>query len=414
MKSAQSLETLGQNTWILTPVIFIVVAVLGLNFLGDGLRDAADPYSNLAPPRGIREGSEPRVVLPARRLGMAENGKRDIILKVNDLKMHFPLRQGMLQRRVGTIKAVDGVSFELGEQEVMGLVGESGCGKTTVGRTLLRLYDPTGGEVLFHRADGSWVDVAKISRKEMKDLRKEMRMIFQDPFSSLNPRLTVRDIIAEPLVIHGAASGEAITARVAELMEAVGLKPAYMGRYPHEFSGGQRQRIGVARTLALNPRLIVADEPVSALDVSVQAQVLNLLQTLKDELRLTFIFISHDLSVVEHICDRIAVMYVGKLVELAPTDELLRNPRHPYTEALVSAVPPADPLIKMERIILEGDVPSPANPPAGCVFHPRCRYAQDICREQEPPVMQIGPEHSARCHFADELELQGVADVYPP
>ena len=344
----------------------------------------------------------------------AEIGKRDIILKVKDLKMHFPLRQGLLQRRVGTIKAVDGLSFELGEQEVMGLVGESGCGKTTVGRTLLRLYDPTGGEVLYQRADGSWVDVAKISRREMKDLRMEMRMIFQDPFSSLNPRLSVRDIIAEPLVIHGAASGGQITARVAELMEAVGLKPAYMGRYPHEFSGGQRQRIGVARTLALNPRLIVADEPVSALDVSVQAQVLNLLQTLKDDLRLTFIFISHDLSVVEHICDRIAVMYVGKLVELAPTDELLRNPKHPYTEALVSAVPPADPLIKMERIILEGDVPSPANPPAGCVFHPRCRYAQDICREQTPPLVQVGPEHSARCHFADELELQGVADAYPP
>ena len=340
--------------------------------------------------------------------GSANKDKGDIILKVNDLKMHFPLRQGMLQRQVGTIKAVDGVSFELVEREVMGLVGESGCGKTTVGRALLRLYDPTGGEVLFHRADGSWVDVAKLNKREMKELRKEMRMIFQDPFSSLNPRLTVRDIIAEPLVIHGTASGDEITTRVAELMEAVGLKPAYMGRYPHEFSGGQRQRIGVARTLALNPRLIVADEPVSALDVSVQAQVLNLLQSLKDEMRLTFIFISHDLSVVEHICDRIAVMYVGKLVELAPTDELLHNPRHPYTEALVSAVPPADPLIKMERVILEGDVPSPANPPAGCVFHPRCRYAQDICREQAPPLVDIGPGHVARCHFADELELQGV------
>ena len=336
--------------------------------------------------------------------------ERDIILKVNDLKMHFPLREGLLQRQKGVIKAVDGVSFELGEREVMGLVGESGCGKTTVGRALLRLYDPTGGEVLFHRADGSWVDVAQLNRRDMKDLRKEMRMIFQDPFSSLNPRLTVRDIIAEPLVIHKAASGADITARVAELMESVGLKPAYMGRYPHEFSGGQRQRIGVARTLALNPRLIVADEPVSALDVSVQAQVLNLLQSLKDELRLTFIFISHDLSVVEHICDRIAVMYVGKLVELAPTEELLRNPRHPYTEALVSAVPPADPLIKMERIILEGDVPSPANPPAGCVFHPRCRYAQDICREQTPPLVDVAPGHVARCHFADELELQGVVN----
>ncbi len=343
--------------------------------------------------------------------GSAETGERDIILKVKDLKMHFPLRQGMLQRRVGTIKAVDGVSFELREQEVMGLVGESGCGKTTVGRALLRLYDPTGGEVLFHKENGEWVDVAKLTRGEMKELRKEMRMIFQDPFSSLNPRLTVKDLIAEPLVIHGEASGGEITTRVAELMRAVGLKPAYMGRYPHEFSGGQRQRIGVARTLALNPRLIVADEPVSALDVSVQAQVLNLLQSLKDELRLTFVFISHDLSVVEHICDKIAVMYVGKLVELAPTDELLSNPKHPYTEALVSAVPPADPLIRMERIILEGDVPSPANPPSGCVFHPRCRYAQDICREQVPPLLELGPEHVARCHFAEELDLQGVTYV---
>ena len=332
----------------------------------------------------------------------------NLILKVKDLKMHFPLRQGMLQRVAGTIKAVDGVSFELREREVMGLVGESGCGKTTVGRTILRLYDPTDGEVLFHRANGDWVDVAKLDRREMKALRQEMRMIFQDPFSSLNPRLSVKELIAEPIVIHGAASGAEITARVAELMEAVGLKPAYMGRYPHEFSGGQRQRIGVARTLALNPRLIVADEPVSALDVSVQAQVLNLLQNLKDDLRLTFIFISHDLSVVEHICDRIAVMYVGNIVELAPTDELLRAPKHPYTEALVSAVPPADPLIKMERIILEGDVPSPASPPSGCVFHPRCRYAQDICAEEIPSLVEIAPGHSARCHFAEELELQGV------
>ena len=366
------------------------------------------PHPTLPPREG--ETSNP-ADSPSLRAGEGTQGMGgDIILEVKDLKMHFPLRQGMLQRQVGTIKAVDGVSFELAEQEVMGLVGESGCGKTTVGRTLLRLYDPTGGEVRFHRADGSWVDVAKLSRKEMKDLRKEMRMIFQDPFSSLNPRLTVKDIIAEPMVIHNEARGK-ITGRVAELMEAVGLKPAYMGRYPHEFSGGQRQRIGVARTLALNPRLIVADEPVSALDVSVQAQVLNLLQSLKDELRLTFIFISHDLSVVEHICDKIAVMYVGKLVELAPTDELLRNPRHPYTEALVSAVPPADPLIKMERIILEGDVPSPANPPPGCVFHPRCRYAQDICQIEAPPMLEIAPGHVARCHFAQELELQGVAHV---
>ncbi len=335
----------------------------------------------------------------------------NLILKVNDLKMHFPLRRGLLQRVVGTIKAVDGISFELHENEVMGLVGESGCGKTTVGRTLLRLYDPTDGEVMFHKEDGDWVDVAKVNNKQMKELRKEMRMIFQDPFSSLNPRLTVKDIIAEPLVIHNSASGSALQDRVAELMSAVGLNPSYMGRYPHEFSGGQRQRIGVARTLALNPRLIVADEPVSALDVSVQAQVLNLLQNLKNDLGLTFIFISHDLSVVEHICDKIAVMYVGNIVELAPTEELLTNPKHPYTEALVSAVPSADPLMKMDRIILQGDVPSPANPPSGCVFHPRCRYAKDICSQEKPPLVEVAPGHTARCHFANELDLQGVSYV---
>ncbi len=340
---------------------------------------------------------------------MANPKNDNLILKVDNLKMHFPLRRGLMQKVVGTIKAVDGISFELKENEVMGLVGESGCGKTTVGRALLRLYDPTDGEVMFHKEDGDWVDVAKVNNREMKELRKEMRMIFQDPFSSLNPRLTVKDIIAEPLVIHGAASGQALQDRVAELMSAVGLNPDYMGRYPHEFSGGQRQRIGVARTLALNPRLIVADEPVSALDVSVQAQVLNLLQNLKEDMGLTFIFISHDLSVVEHICDKIAVMYVGNIVELAPTEELLRNPKHPYTEALVSAVPSADPLMKMDRIILEGDVPSPANPPSGCVFHPRCRYAKDICKQEKPPLVEVAPDHMARCHFANELDLQGVA-----
>ena len=330
------------------------------------------------------------------------------ILEVNNLKQYFPIYQGFLQRIVGFTKAVDGVSFVLHEREVLGLVGESGCGKTTTGRSILRLYDPTGGEVWYTKADGARIDVATISQAEMKPLRRELRMIFQDPFSSLNPRMTVRDIIGEPLIIHGVAKGRQVDERVAELMRSVGLDPNYMRRYPHEFSGGQRQRIGLARTLSLNPRLIIADEPVSALDVSIQAQVLNLLQELKERLGLTLIFIAHDLSVVEHICDRIAVMYVGKIVELAESEELLRHPKHPYTEALVSAVPPADPDVKSRRIILEGDVPSPANPPSGCVFHPRCRYAQEICSQQEPLLEQTSSGHYAACHFAQELDLAGI------
>ena len=333
--------------------------------------------------------------------------RRDI-LEVKDLKQYFPIRGGFFQRIVGQIRAVDGVSFTLREQEVLGLVGESGCGKTTTGRTILRLYDPTGGEIWYTKEDGTRVDLAKLSMAEMKPLRRDMRMIFQDPYSSLNPRFTVRDVIGEPLLIHREAKGKELDDRVAELMEAVGLNPAYMNRYPHEFSGGQRQRIGLARTLCLNPRLIVADEPVSALDVSIQAQVLNLLAELREQLGLTIIFIAHDLSVVEHICDRIAVMYVGKLVELAESEELLRDPKHPYTEALVSAVPAADPDIKSLRIVLQGDVPSPANPPAGCVFHPRCRYAQAICSQEEPKLAEVTPGHFASCHFADELNLIGI------
>jgi oligopeptide/dipeptide ABC transporter ATP-binding protein len=332
----------------------------------------------------------------------------NIILEVKGLKEYFPIHSGFFQRVVGHVKAVDGVSFFIRENEVLGLVGESGCGKTTTGRTILRLYDPTAGEIWYRRLAGELIDISHISQKEMKPLRREMRMIFQDPYSSLNPRFTVKDIISEPLVIHNIARGKEMEDRVAELMRAVGLDPAYMRRYPHEFSGGQRQRIGLARTLSLSPRLIIADEPVSALDVSIQAQVLNLLQELQERLGLTLLFIAHDLSVVEHVSDRIAVMYVGKLVEVAETEEVLRNPLHPYTEALISAVPPADPAIRLNRIILEGDVPSPANPPPGCVFHPRCRYARDVCSQEEPKLAEVEPDHYASCHFAAELSLQGI------
>ncbi len=334
----------------------------------------------------------------------------NILLEVKDLKMYFPIYGGLIRKLAGYLKAVDGVNFVLKEREVLGLVGESGCGKTTLGRTLLRLYDPTAGEIWYHRSTGEKIDIASISQREMKPLRREMRMIFQDPFSSLNPRLTVKDIISEPLEIHRVATGKEAEARVAELMEAVGLNPALMRRYPHEFSGGQRQRIGLARTLSLNPRLVIADEPVSALDVSVQAQVLNLLQKLQAQLGLTLIFVAHDLSVVEHISNRIAVMYVGKIVEMAETNELLHQPLHPYTEALLSSVPPADPDAHPARIRLQGEVPNPANPPSGCVFHPRCRYAQPVCSQQEPALEETTPGHFASCHFARELHLKGVGE----
>jgi len=333
------------------------------------------------------------------------------LLEVRHLKMHFPITKGFVRRTVGHIKAVDDVSFTIFEGETLGLVGESGCGKTTTGRCLLRVYDPTSGEINYHREDGRVVDLTTLKPHALKPYRRDIRMIFQDPQSSLNPRLPVLEIIAEPLKVNEIASGRELEDRVADLLQKVGLRPEYMRRYPHAFSGGERQRIGIARALALNPRLVVADEAVSALDVSVQAQTLNLLQDLQEELQLTYLFVAHDLSVVEHISDRVAVMYVGKMVELAATEELFEHPQHPYTEALLSAVPKPDPRSRNKgaRIRLAGEVADPASPPSGCYFHPRCRYAKDRCKTEEPKLRDVGSGHLAACHFAEELTLRGVA-----
>jgi peptide/nickel transport system ATP-binding protein len=342
---------------------------------------------------------------------MSENAPENpkALLTVDGLKMYFPIRKGFTRRIVGNVRAVDDVSFSVNPGETFGLVGESGCGKTTIGRCLLRAYQPTGGTVYYETDDGKRINLTSLTENELKPYRRELRMIFQDPYSSLNPRLTVLDIVAEPYRIHSAARGKEIEERVADLLNKVGLRPEYMRRYPHAFSGGQRQRIGLARALALNPRLIICDEPVSALDVSVQAQILNLLQDLQTELGLTYIFISHDLSVVEYLADRVAVMYVGKLVEITSTEQLFASPRHPYTEALLSAVPNPRPSRKRQRIILQGDVADPANPPPGCYFHPRCQYANERCRNEAPALREIQPEHYTACHFAEELTLKGVA-----
>lgn len=329
------------------------------------------------------------------------------LLEVKNLKKYFPIRRGLFRKVVGHTRAVDGVSFAICEGETLGLVGESGCGKTTTGRVILRAYEPTAGEV-WYRKNGEMVNWFDVPRKEMKPFRREMQIIFQDPFSCLNPRMTVMDIVSEPLRIHGIASGAELQSTVRELLEAVGLKAQHMNRYPYAFSGGQRQRIGIARALALRPKLIVCDEPVSALDVSIQAQVLNILEDLQKAYNLTYLFIAHDLSVVEHISNRVAVMYLGSLVELASADSLYEHPLHPYTEALLSAVPRTDPDYVSERIVLPGDVPDPSNPPPGCKFHPRCRYAQDICSAKEPDWRELTPDRWVACHRADELQLAGI------
>jgi oligopeptide/dipeptide ABC transporter ATP-binding protein len=331
-----------------------------------------------------------------------------VLLELRGLRKYFPIQKGFFRRAAGAVRAVDDVSFLIREGETLGLVGESGCGKTTTARCILRAMRPTGGEILFTTRAGETVDLAPLSRRQLRPLRPQMQMIFQDPFGSLNPRMTLFDIVGEPLLVNGLTDRRRRTEQVAEILRRVGLRPEYMQRFPHAFSGGQRQRIGIARALALHPRLVVADEPVSALDVSVQAQVLNLLMDLQAELGLTYLFVAHNLSVVRHICDRTAVMYVGKLVEKAATEEIFRRPRHPYTAALMAAVPVSDPRVPVGDVELKGEVPSPADPPPGCTFHPRCGFAADRCRIETPPLREISPEHFVACHRAEELSLPGV------
>jgi peptide/nickel transport system ATP-binding protein len=332
------------------------------------------------------------------------------LLEIRHLKKYYPITRGLLKRTVGYVRAVDDVSLVIPEGQTLGLVGESGSGKTTLAHTVMRGIDPTGGFVIFHDEERGPVNVATADRETLHHVRRNMQMVFQDPFSSLNPRMTLLDIIGEPLEVNGIAKGKAMQDRVAELLQLVGLRPEYMRRFPHAFSGGQRQRIVIARALAVNPRLVIADEPTSALDVSIQAQTLNLLKELQERLHLSYLFISHDLGVVEHVSDVVAVMYVGRVVEVAPTRTLYQKPKHPYTEALLGSIPRPDPARKKGRVAITGEIPNPANPPSGCHFHPRCPYAQAICKQESPPLREVTPGQFAACHFSEELELKGVND----
>ena len=332
----------------------------------------------------------------------------EVLLDVKHVKKYYPIEAGMMKKQVGTVKAVDNISLYINRNETLGLVGESGCGKTTLGRCILRAIEPTDGEILFHLEPGKPpIDFLKLDKKELQRVRKQMALIFQNPYSSLDPRMTVLQIVAEPMLLDGMSMDEAAE-KVGTLLEMVGLERKQMNRYPHAFSGGQRQRIGIARALALNPQFVVADEAVSALDVSVQAQILNLLQDLKETLKPTFLFIAHDLSVIEHVSDRVGVMYVGHMVELAPTEEIYLKPRHPYTEALLSAIPRVDPIHQFNRILLPGEVAHAANLPTGCCFHPRCKYCTERCKKEVPEWQEVSTGHYVACHRAQELELTGV------
>ncbi len=354
----------------------------------------------------------------------------DTLLDVQGLRKDFLITKGLTRKKLGTLRAVDDISLSIDKGEILGLVGESGCGKTTTGRCIIRAYEPTAGKILYRANGDGFVDIKSLDKNELYRIRRSIRMIFQDPFSSLNPRMNVLEIVGECLRVQKVTdSKQDLEERVAEILRAVGMDPKYMRRYPHAFSGGQRQRIAIARALVLNPTFVVADEPVSALDVSIQAQILNLLRKLKSEFNLTYLFIAHNLAVIKHISDRVAVMYLGKIVEMAETEELFRNPKHPYTEALLSAVPEPDPTIEKREQVLRGEVANMLSPPTGCTFHPRCPYAQEICRKEVPPLQELNPEngdsgtadgqgdaapenapgsHTAACHFAEELTLKGV------